>query len=82
MDADDEVSESVGCRNIAVYANANANYALPLKNANKTSQLLVVVAESPVNEVTRSCETARCDTEELFRVAPGVKQVLWIPAED
>lgn len=42
----------------------------------------VVMVESLANEVTRSCETAQCDTEGCFRVSRGVKQVLWIPAED
>lgn len=66
--ADGGVTGSVGCRNIALCASAVVKYALPSKSAMKSSQLRVLAAEGPVDEVTTSCGTARCDTEGLFRV--------------
>lgn len=38
--------------------------------------------DGPVDEVTTSCGVAQCDTEGLFRVPQGAKQVSWILVED
>lgn len=71
-DAGGEVPGSAGCHTIAAYVSTEADYVFPSKNAIKISQVPALAAESPVDEATKSCGTARCDTAGLFRTSQGV----------
>lgn len=75
MDDDGEVSGSVSCRKIDVYASVDAEYGLPSKRATTSRQLRALAAEVPVDWVITSCGKGRCDTEGLFWASQGVKQV-------
>lgn len=72
----------MGCRKIAICVSADAAYALTLKSYITSNNLPALGPEDSVDEAIMSCGTARCNTEGVFQMSQGVKQMRRIPAED